>query len=330
MLSYKIFLRQSETNPEPIVNKYKGELTFRGDEARKAYDEIITRTYSKAQKKAPTNCHSHYEKSHTSVGKKNAKSTGTQQVKITANAVLKSIEQTDWDFMKQNITKENVNVIDDYGWTPLMLAAYNGNTEIVEYLLTLGADKSMREKAGLDAVQLARKSHRNHIISLLEGGKPRTTDGKEKHENYVKLSAFYCSVCKTNFRETTVKEHESSLLHVFNTNPKLPDPIYGIPKGNKGYQIMVNSGWEESKGLGPSGSGSKYPVKTVLKRDREGLGRKNEGKSRVTHFKSNDVAAIRHVRQERLMKEKSFRRKNREEFLSREARKERALRRALS
>ena len=46
-------------------------------------------------------------------------------------------------------------------------------------------------------------------------------------------------------------------------------------------------------GLGPDGIGRKFPVKTVLKRDRLGLGSKESEKARVTHFGPNDYNAVK-------------------------------------
>ena len=43
--------------------------------------------------------------------------------------------------------------------------------------------------------------------------------------------------------------------------------------------------------LGPSGSGKKFPVKTVLKRDRKGVGLE-ENKARVTHFEAGDKRSV--------------------------------------
>lgn len=39
--------------------------------------------------------------------------------------------------------------------------------------------------------------------------------------------------------------------------------------------------------------GRKYPVKTVLKRDRLGLGSKGSHQARVTHFGPNDHSAVK-------------------------------------
>ena len=45
-------------------------------------------------------------------------------------------------------------------------------------------------------------------------------------------------------------------------------------------------------GLGPEGTGRKFPVKTVLKKDRLGLGSKQKSKARITHFSPKDLAAV--------------------------------------
>lgn len=42
---------------------------------------------------------------------------------------------------------------------------------------------------------------------------------------------------------------------------------YGISSKSPGYKLLKTYGWSESKGLGKSGEGRKYPIKTMLKRD---------------------------------------------------------------
>ena len=51
-------------------------------------------------------------------------------------------------------------------------------------------------------------------------------------------------------------------------------------------------------GLGPEGEGRKFPIKTVLKRDRYGLGNEMSSKARVTHFAPNDQDAVK-IKKER-------------------------------
>jgi len=60
--------------------------------------------------------------------------------------------------------------------------------------------------------------------------------------------------------------------------------------------MLQGGGWDETSGLGPTGKGQKYPVKTVLKRDRCGLGcTASSSKARVTHFAANDNDAVKTV-----------------------------------
>ncbi len=56
----------------------------------------------------------------------------------------------------------------------------------------------------------------------------------------------------------------------------------------------MKGGWNEESGLGlgtAGGEGRKYPISTVLKRDRLGFGLKSE-KPRITHFGPYDTEAI--------------------------------------
>jgi hypothetical protein len=99
--------------------------------------------------------------------------------------------------------------------------------------------------------------------------------------------------------------------------------VYSIPASNKGYQILVKGGWNREKGLGADGSGHKFPLKTVMKRDRAGLGGSTEEKARVTHVTPLASQLKRKIRNNTSSKHK------REAALSREHRKERILRREL-
>ena len=58
--------------------------------------------------------------------------------------------------------------------------------------------------------------------------------------------------------------------------------------------MMLHSGWQSNKGLGPQGkeSGKLYPVRTELKRDRHGLDFKKNDK-KVTHFQAFDVNSVK-------------------------------------
>lgn len=324
---WKTFIKQSENVLQKVDEKFKGQLNFHGEEAKIAYDKIIQETTNEKTNsklvvlKKELIRDNKVRKKSTTVKNKN--------VNININIILTAVEQNDLIFLQNNLSKSHVNIVDNFGWTPLMSAAYSGNIEIIKFLLKLGANKSLQDKSGHTALDFAIKKNHPDIVTMLKESnfKNKITNLIEDDENE-KIKEFYCDICKNNFKETSIKKHETSTLHIFNTKPELPDPMYGISKDNRGYQIMLNNGWEEKQGLGPSGSGLKYPVKTVLKRDRKGFGKDSTKNARVTHFQSCDPSSIAHVKQFNI--KKVFKRKDRDKYLTREAKRERALRRALS
>ncbi|XP_046620475.1 G patch domain and ankyrin repeat-containing protein 1 homolog [Neodiprion virginianus] len=361
-IPWKSFVKESTEVPSKSAKKFPGRLNFQGIEAKKTYEGIICQNF-----KPDTLAKSDIAPEQQSNLLKSSNSLFTQKVitNVSTNSILKAVEQNDLHFLRKHLNSDNVNVSDDFGWTPLMSAAYNGNFEIVQYLLKLGVNKKAKEKSGLTAAQLALKRNHLNIVALLrkknsqkdpedikssptlshdksdivslrddERGKITKIEGSFKNElqsiqqnaNNVKVE-FYCEICKTAFKETSVKQHESSTLHIFNTKPKLRCVAYGIAKQNKGYQMLLNTGWDEETGLGPSGQGAKYPIKTILKRDRKGLGQGDNKEARITHFKPEDVSAVSPVR---IIRPKTLRKKDREKLLSREAMKDRMIRIALS
>jgi ankyrin repeat protein len=61
----------------------------------------------------------------------------------------------------------NVNTVDSYGWTALMLACRNGYIEIVQELLTNNADVSITNECGDTAIIVASKHRHVEIVLLL-------------------------------------------------------------------------------------------------------------------------------------------------------------------
>ncbi|TGZ58815.1 hypothetical protein CRM22_009436 [Opisthorchis felineus] len=111
------------------------------------------------------------------------------------------------------------------------------------------------------------------------------------------------------------------------TKPIRPAPLM-IPPSNVGYRLLRRMGWADSAivddeddrgsitdhlqnsdvskinlelpssagGLGSRGQGRRFPVATVLKRDRLGLGISSTKKvAKVTHFPAHDIAAVHTV-----------------------------------
>ncbi|KAL6443036.1 hypothetical protein ACFW04_002790 [Cataglyphis niger] len=369
-IPWKTFVRESSNVQDKSPEKSIHQLAFQGNEAKAAYEEVIHQinnsnvatTGLKYLKSKTVGNQSNSDTNQISTNVQSRKTTVPEDIlaKVTINTLLKAVEQKDLKFLQKHMTSENVNVCDDFGWTPLMSAAYCGHLEIVQFLLKLGANRRIRDRSGLTAAQLALKRNYLSIVALLKkksesmcnnnqslinvpkinntNASPMKSMSMESSEQdkdvYIKEKMklqynpiFYCDVCKATFQETTLQKHESSTLHIFNTKPKLKHTIYGISKQNKGYRMLLNSGWDEEAGLGPSGKGIKYPIKTCLKIDRKGLGQSVESEYKVTHFKLDDTTAISNIK---VPKQKPLKKRDRERLLHREARKERALRIALS
>jgi len=62
----------------------------------------------------------------------------------------------------------DINVLDEYGYTALHLAADRGNIATVEFLLKQGADKTLKDTDGYTATDLATIAQRHDIVALLE------------------------------------------------------------------------------------------------------------------------------------------------------------------
>ncbi|XP_029156580.1 G patch domain and ankyrin repeat-containing protein 1 homolog [Nylanderia fulva] len=363
-ISWKAFVRESSSEQDKLPDKCICQLAFQGNEAKAAYEEVIQQisnsnamtTRFKYLKSKTVGNQSNSGTNQTSFNTQSRRATVPEDIlaKVTINTLLKAVEQKDMKFLQKHMTSENVNVSDDFGWTPLMSAAYCGHLEIVQFLLNLGANRRIRDRSGLTAAQLALKKNYLSIVALLKkksesmNNNPSSinvpkinntnalsmkTMSKESSEHDIGVyniteekiqhnSIVYCDVCKATFQETTPEKHETSTLHIFNTKPKLKHTMYGISRQNKGYRMLLNTGWDEEAGLGPSGKGIKYPIKTCLKTDRKGLGHSVESEYKVTHFKPGDTTAISSIK---TPKQKPLKKRDRERLLHRDARKERAL-----
>ncbi|XP_075168202.1 G patch domain and ankyrin repeat-containing protein 1 homolog [Haematobia irritans] len=189
---------------------------------------------------------------------------------------------------------QDINVCDNYGWTALMIAACEGNSEAVSYLLDMGVDSDIKDKAGNTAKDLARKKGHFHIEKLMETVKRNiNSHASSSEDEYYEVEPFFCDTCKRTFSETTRADHLTSTIHQFNVKSSKSSRLdkFNIPERNKGLQLMVKQGWDKESGLGPSQSGRLYPVKTVIRKKRTGLGIEQEV-PRVTHFQAYDKKAV--------------------------------------
>ena len=62
----------------------------------------------------------------------------------------------------------DVNARNVYGYTPLMMASYNGHAKVVEALLDAGADKELKDLWGETALDIARRENKGDVVAILE------------------------------------------------------------------------------------------------------------------------------------------------------------------
>jgi len=68
----------------------------------------------------------------------------------------------------RNRPETDVNVMDEYGYTPLHLACDRGKSEVVEWLLGVGADTAIKDQDEFTALQLARIAEHDDIVAMLD------------------------------------------------------------------------------------------------------------------------------------------------------------------
>ncbi|KAH8407547.1 hypothetical protein KR222_005246 [Zaprionus bogoriensis] len=190
------------------------------------------------------------------------------------------------------ISQEQLNCRDLNGWTALMMAACEGAAQAVDWLLRRGASAELADRAGNTALRLARQKGHADAVQLLESGQREEEQEQElqqaPEEQHAEHTAapFHCRVCQRDYAASTWRAHQCSTVHQFNLQSSLPAhklQRFNIPARNRGLQLMLKQGWDREHGLGPHQSGRLYPVKTVLRRQRTGLGIE-QSPARVTHL----------------------------------------------
>jgi len=77
-------------------------------------------------------------------------------------------------FLKDN-SDANLNVVDEYGYTPVHLASDRGHAKVVDILLEHGANISLKDQDGLTAEELAAEAGHKDIVSALKKHKLAST-----------------------------------------------------------------------------------------------------------------------------------------------------------
>lgn len=302
-LDFKIFVKELGENyvePEPkSKHKFLPVVQLTGDKAKEIYEEIISQPPEKKRKIPIRKCN----------------------VKLTKSEIPPNFKQSDiFKFAQNNEVGNlklllsqpgiNINATDDYGWTALMCAACSGAKDSVALLLQKEADITISDKSNRTAISLARKNHHNKILTIIKDYKKLRKETERKKQ----IEPIFCEICKREFQMNPEK-HECSTLHLFNSKPKKLKTFYGIPDSNRGFQLLLKEGWDRESGLGPEGSGRKFPVKAKMKKDRCGIGappRENPKRDQTRHnVKFENKRQIMSAN----CREKSFEKNFRLEFL---------------
>lgn len=263
--NYNNFVRPSSSK-ENTKSSLPSAIT--GYEAKKLYLEEVEEGQKEVNFK-------HLSKHSTTIRKSHDKPQNILQV--SDRELFLIVQNNDINTLKDvlNSFPDKIRVVDEYGWSLLMSACQANSVEVVKELLRRGSNLSIRDRAGNSARSLVIKNKNLALADLfLNYESNENLDIKPKKYSKMKKEEYKCEICDNNVFLDKY-EHLSSTIHNLNASKGRKIPAnYVIPSSNKGYQIMLKAGWDKESGLGPDGSGKRYPIKPVQKKDRKGLGNK--------------------------------------------------------
>ncbi|XP_045500594.1 G patch domain and ankyrin repeat-containing protein 1 homolog [Colias croceus] len=281
---YSNFVRPTNDSE---INKPTVNFPFlSGEQAKKLYLEEVQNSAS----------HSVFSTTNTSYirDKGSCNRKRKNSVKLTDRELFQCVQNNDVELISVALdtSPEKINIVDEFGWNLLMIACQANSIETVKELLKRGIDTSVRDKSGNSAQSLVIKNKNYTLADILLSHKSNEDENECKTSKQIKVKLkeeYKCEICNnTTFPDK--QEHLSSTVHNINASKgkKLP-ANYVIPQSNKGYQIMVKGGWDKETGLGPDGTGTKYPIKPVMKKDRTGLGLKPKKEGNVVKESSKVI-----------------------------------------
>ena len=299
-----------------------------GTEAKQFYEDVISTPKESREGELRTSTRKRRQskvKKRTQANKILKTDETSPATRVSVSRVFCYAQEGDLERIKDAISNGrcDINATDHFHWTLLMSAAYAGHTHIVEYLLSMGARwRDYVDRSGCNAVDLARRAGHIALACFTEtyedatAVREGTTNDTSQHGTQVATNtghattgsrfgraqhrtptSSYCDICEQNVTESFTEKHTTSTVHQFSCQHGPPIHSYVIPQSNRGYQMMLRSGWDPERGLGADQEGKKFPVKTILKRNRLGFGQTEEQtsqrKARVTHFAAFDERAVR-------------------------------------
>ena len=287
--------------------------TMSGEEVSKFYEEVVKSVHDPP--KVTTRKERNVRKRKEQLKKPDPAPSVDELFKLVQEGKLNELENV------LSTGNYDINTKDGFDWSLLMCASCAGHVSIVDYLLDNGAKwMGVTDRRGFDAPTLAEKAGHYDISDKIRTFRPKIVpeDDVVTCRNQEDIDNFYCDICKVD-TSSNYTDHSASTLHQFSCQHKPNLLPYSLSITNKGFQMMLANGWNPSTGLGRDGQGRQYPVKTVLKQDRYGLGThlKRPLRSRVTHFRSGDTNAVKN-RRWRYIETKCRTKKDREKLLQKE------------
>ncbi|XP_055379960.1 G patch domain and ankyrin repeat-containing protein 1 homolog [Condylostylus longicornis] len=293
---FKRFLRSSELseslNNLPSEAKVEIPSKLSGSEIKEFYENVVKNPVSNKNSKDRL---LKEEASHE-VGEKNG---SVAKIEFDKTRFFRAATYNDLKTLRSFIYKDDsINSTDQYGWSALMMASCENSIDAVKFLLFQGANKYICDGKGNTALDLSKRKGYSTIVNLLTTYKNKDNNQLKKelkNSKYSKTFKYFCSICNENFNVRSKKEHETSTIHLFNTkNDKKSFLRYStIPNNNRGLKMMVKQGWDRESGLGPKRNGNLFPIKTVIRKPRSGLGIEQDS-AKITHFKPYDLNAIKY------------------------------------
>ncbi|XP_047487600.1 G patch domain and ankyrin repeat-containing protein 1 homolog isoform X1 [Penaeus chinensis] len=339
-LKWKVFVQaKPETQSESKEEKRIDKSYISGEDAKKFYEGLLHEDAVASTSRNPGSSHTDFSEVECSSEDEEVNAEAKKCCPKSLHKAMKHAQNNEEENLRQMLDNGlSVNAKDEFGWSLLMVAACGGAKAVVRTLLERKARTGTRDSKGNTAIYLAMLRGHQGIVDMLIKANKRKDEDSGSNKDIVSSSSniiekFYCDICKITVETSTRLQHETSIVHQFNVGAGSNKTVYGIPASNKGFQILVNQGWDTEKGLGPDNSGAKFPVKTALKNDRKGIGAAvNKTSLRVTHFGPGDASAVQrcHTSNERIERQRTISRRERNRLRMKEKRREIEIRRALS
>lgn len=295
-----------------------------GTEARQFYEDLVADSTSEDEITRQQRVSHLWEKS----GKSKNNVPCSSVLTFTENDFLKAAQNGNIKMLKKCLRGGiDINCVDSYGWTGLMCASGNGKREVVSFLLSKGIDKYITDKKSRDAVAIAKSTGHESLANFIYKFEKNLVKSYHFEKQKTEVIEFFCDVCNKNIQEISRTTHETSTVHLFNRKLTPRPDSFLIQPYNRGYQLMLKSGWDGEKGLGSRGQGQRHPVKTILKRDRHCLGvdpeKTSKKQAKVTHFGPHDQKAVeRKLRTSTLQKRDRKKRETKSQVWERKLREE--------